>query len=127
MLSIPHNLRIYAALDPVDMRKSFDALHAIVETIIQQDPFSGHLFLFRNRRRDHLKIMWWDTDSFTIYYRRLERGVFQLPSDLKSSRVDAGAKHITINADELLLLLRGIELASMKRRPRYARPELQTV
>jgi len=127
MLSIPVNLKIYAALDPVDMRKSFDALHAIVESTIQQDPFSGHLFLFRNRRRDHLKLMWWDRDGFTIYYRRLERGVFQFPSDLKPPQPEPGVRQATIDADELLLLLRGIELSSVTRRKRYARPEPQAV
>lgn len=124
MLSIPANLRIYAALDPVDMRKSFDGLHAIVDSVIRQDPFTGHLFLFRNRRRDHLKLLWWDRDGFTIYYRRLERGVFQLPSDLKSCGKQSAVTHMVIDADELLLLLRGIELSSVKRRVRYARPEV---
>jgi transposase len=127
MLSLPGTIRIFAALDPVDMRKSFDALRAVVETQIQQDPFSGHLFLFRNRRRDHLKLLWWDRDGFTIYYRRLERGVFQWPSDLAERAVPEQTKQIVIDADELLLLLRGIELSSVKRRRRYARPEPQPV
>ncbi len=63
MLSLPSNTRIFLCTTPTDMRKSFDGLFALVETVIGEDPFSGHLFLFRNRKRDRVKLLYWDTDG----------------------------------------------------------------
>ena len=84
MLNLAANTRIFLAVEPTDMRKGFDGLFALVESVIQQDPFSGHLFVFRNRRRDRLKILWWDRDGLAIWYKRLEKGGFQFPTDLES-------------------------------------------
>ena len=99
------------------MRRSFDGLYAMVEQVIKQDPLSGHLFLFRNRNRDRLKILYWDRDGLAIWYKRLEKGTFQLPTDLKARDSDAGGAEISI--DELSLLLGGVELSSVRRRKRF--------
>jgi transposase len=81
MLSISRTTRVFLATEPTDMRKGFDGLFAIVESVIAEDPFSGHLFVFRNRRRDRLKVLWWDRDGLAIFYKRLECGSCQFPTD----------------------------------------------
>lgn len=103
------------------MRKGFDGLFALVEGVIQEDPFSGHLFVFRNRKRDRLKILWWDRDGLAIFYKRLERGHFQFPTDAGVRKDRAGGPRCEIRSDELSLLLEGIDLCSVRRRPRYER------
>ena len=128
MLSIPRTTRVFLATDPTDMRKGFDGLFAIVESVITEDPFSGHLFVFRNRRRDRLKVLWWDRDGLAIFYKRLECGSYQFPTDAivrtsnDSMSDTADSQRCEIRADELALLLEGIDLASVKRRKRYQRP-----
>jgi transposase len=79
MLSIASGTQIFLAAESTDMRKGFDALQGLVTSVLEKDPLSGHLFLFINRRRDKLKILYWDTDGLAIWYRRLEQGTFQLP------------------------------------------------
>ena len=112
------------------MRKGFDGLFALVENVIREDPFSGHLFVFRNRKRDRLKVLWWDKDGLAIFYKRLESGSYQFPLDaavktnaVKSmvSNADPAALRCEIRSDELALLLEGIDLGSVKRRRRYQR------
>ena len=128
MLNISRTTRVFLATEPTDMRKGFDGLFAIVESVITEDPFSGHLFVFRNRRRDRLKVLWWDRDGLAIFYKRLERGSYQFPTDTivrKSSGSmsdTSNPQRCEIRADELSLLLEGIDLASVKRRRRYQRP-----
>lgn len=134
MLSISRTTRVFLATAPTDMRKGFDGLFALVENVIREDPFSGHLFVFRNRRRDRLKVLWWDRDGLAIFYKRLESGSYQFPMDagvkvsvVKStvSNADdtaAAAARCEIQSDELSLLLEGIDLGSVKRRRRYQRP-----
>jgi len=119
MLNIAPGTRIFLATGPTDMRKSFDGLFAVVQSVIEQDPFAGHLFLFRNRNRDRVKIMYWDRDGIAIWYKRLEKGSFQFPTDL----IDRNQRptRCEIRADELTLLLGGIDLQSVKRRKRYQR------
>ncbi len=92
-------VRIWLATSPVDMRRSFDALAEHVRTILADDPMSGHLFVFRNRTSQRLKILWWDRDGYVLYYKRLERGTFQFPG--------TGGKSLAIGADQLKLLLCG--------------------
>lgn len=72
MLNLSRTTRVFLATGPVDMRKGFDGLFALVENVIREDPFSGHLFVFRNQRRDRLKILWWDRDGPAIFYKKLE-------------------------------------------------------
>ena len=118
---------MFLATDPTDMRKGFDGLFALVENVISEDPFSGHLFVFRNRKRDRLKVLWWDRDGLAIFYKRLERGNYQFPTDatVKSSHSNgdnSASPRCEIRSDELSLLLEGIDLGSVKRRRRYQRP-----
>lgn len=120
MLSLTQSLRVFVCTQPTDMRRSFDGLCGMAANLMQQDPLSGHLFLFRNRNRDRLKILYWDRDGLAIWYKRLEKGGFQLPTDLKSD--DSTQASAEISIDELTWLLGGIDLASVKRRQRYSRP-----
>ena len=131
MLTFSRTTRVFLAVEPTDMRKGFDGLFALVENVIREDPFSGHLFVFRNRRRDRLKILWWDRDGLAIFYKRIERGAFQFPTDAAVRKTKPSAEisrscdispRCEIRADELALLLEGIDLASVKRRKRYERP-----
>ncbi len=114
MLTLPPAVRIHLAVDPVDIRRSFDGLSAAVRETLRDDPLSGHLFVFRNRRGDACKCLWWDRGGFVIVYKRLERGVFHLPR-----QVPPGAVVLEVEAGELLLMLEGIELAGARRRPRW--------
>lgn len=114
MLAIQSNARIFLATEPTDMRKGFDALQGLVTSVLEQDPLSGHLFLFVNRRRDKLKILYWDRDGLAIWYRRLEQGTYQLP------KFAAGQRRAEIGSEELTMLLRGIDLSSIRRRKRFS-------
>ncbi|HVH87427.1 MAG TPA: IS66 family insertion sequence element accessory protein TnpB [Terriglobales bacterium] len=107
--------RIWLAVEPTDMRCGFDRLAERVRAVIGQDPLSGHLFLFRSRRGDRLKILHWDQDGFVLWYKRLEVGVFKLP------RVNEGARSVELRASELAMVLDGIDVSKLKRVPRYAR------
>lgn len=120
MIGLPPAVKIHVCVAPTDMRKSFDGLCGLTQHVLQQDPLSGHLFVFRNRARDRLKVMYWDGDGLAIWYKRLERGTFQLPTDLRADQQVPAAAEITVS--ELNLLLGGIELTSVKRRRRYERP-----
>ena len=86
MLSFSSTTRVFLATAPTDMRKGFDSLFALVENVIREDPFSGHLFVFRNRKRDRLKVLWWDRDGLAIFYKRLESGSYQFPMDASVCR-----------------------------------------
>jgi transposase len=132
MLTFSRTTRVFLATEPTDMRKGFDGLFALVENVIREDPFSGHSFVFRNQRRDRLKVLWWDRDGLAIFYKRLERGTYQFPTDAVVQKSNGSVSHpdltkrYEIRADELallLLLLEGIDLRSVKRRPRYERPK----
>jgi transposase len=114
MLSIAAGTRIFVSAGATDMRKGFDGLQGIVTAVLEQDPLSGHLFLFVNRRRDKLKILYWDGDGLAIWYRRLEQGSFQMP------KIADDQRSAEIRSDELTMLLRGIDLESVRRRKRFA-------
>jgi transposase len=115
MLSIPANVSVYLCTEPTDMRKGFDGLHTLVLQVFDRDPLDGHVFLFVNRRRDRLKILWWDRDGLALFYKRLESGTYQLPSG------ENDRNGIEIDATDLALLLTGIDIRSAKRRKRYSR------
>jgi len=117
MLSLPASLRIFACREPVDLRKSFDGLFALVQQHLHLDPLSGHLFVFRNRRGERLKILYWDRDGLALWYKRLERGTFQLP---QANSPDSDG--LEISSAEFAMLLEGVDLQSAQRRPRYRRP-----
>jgi transposase len=107
------NVRIYLSTAPTDMRKGFDSLAALVREYLKHDPLSGHLFLFVGRDRDRIKILYWDSGGFAIWYKRLEEGTFRLPSKTTGASVE-------LKASELAMLLAGIDLTSIKRRKRFA-------
>ncbi len=109
--------RIWLATEPADMRCGFDRLAERAQWVSGQDPLSGHLFLFRGRGGDRLKILYWDRDGYALWYKRLEEGVFKLP------RIEAGQQSVELRASELAMMLDGIDLRSIKRVKRYSRPK----
>jgi transposase len=117
MYVVASGLKIYACLEPTDTPRSFDWLMGMVHQLLAQDPLSGHLFLFRNRGRDRPKILYWDRDGLAIWYKRLESGTFQFPSDLQPT--DKPQSGMEISLQQLTLLLGGIELRSVRPRTRY--------
>jgi len=113
MLTVGTGARVFLVAGVTDMRKSFDTLAAVVRSVIQDDPLSGHLFVFCNRRRDRLKVLVWEESGFWLLAKRLERGTFIWP---ESSR-----KRVEYSTAELAALLAGLELSGRRRR-RYRRP-----
>ena len=113
MLSLSPGFQVFMAIEPVDLRNGFDGLSAAVETVFDRHVLDGHLFLFLNRRRDRIKLLWWDRDGLALFYKRLERGTYEIP------RHAPGQKQLRLDATQLSLLLGGIQLDSAKRRPRY--------
>jgi transposase len=109
--------RIWLAAEATDMRCGFDRLAEQVQSVIGEDPLSGHLFLFRSRRGNRLKILTWDRDGYVLWYKRLEVGVFKLP------RMAPESRSVELRASELAMLLDGIDMARLKRVPRYERPQ----
>lgn len=116
---LDHNssTRIWLAVAPADMRCSFDRLAELAKAVTGDDPFSGHLFLFRSRGGDRLKILHWDRDGFALWYKRLEEGTFKLP------KVEPSQRSVELRASELAMMLDGIDLRSVKRVRRYERVE----
>jgi transposase len=108
-------VRIWLATAPADMRCGFDRLAELAGVVTGEDPLSGHLFLFRGRGGDRLKILYWDRDGYALWYKRLEEGVFKLP------RIEEGKKSVELRASELAMMLDGIDLKSIKRAKRYQR------
>jgi transposase len=106
---------IFLALDPTDMRKSFDTLAARVRDHLGGDPLSGSWYVFRNRAGDRLKILYWDGDGFALWQKRLAKGAFEFP------KVIGAAPGVAITATDLALILGGVAL-NAKRRMRYTRP-----
>ena len=106
---------IYLALEPTDLRKSFDTLAALVQGSLQGDPLSGSWFVFRNKAGDRLKILYWDADGFAIWQKRLAQGVFEFP------KVIGAATSVSITTTDLALILGGVDL-NARRRTRYTRP-----
>lgn len=109
------SVKVYLATGSTDMRKGFDSLAALVRDHLGHDPLSGSLFLFLGRRRDRLKVLYWDSDGFALWYKRLEEGTFRLPAKNTGASVE-------LKASELAMLLEGIDLTSIKRRRRFAYP-----
>lgn len=106
-------VRIWLASEATDMRCGFDRLAERVRAVIEQDPLSGQMFVFRSRRGDRLKILVWDRDGYVLWYKRLETGVFKLP------RVLSGAHSVELRASELAMILDGIDVTKLKRVARY--------
>lgn len=117
MMHLPASVRVYLCLTPCDMRKSFDSLQALVRDHLELDPFAGHLFVFSSRRRDRVKVLYWDRDGFALWSKRLEEGTYAFPAGESD-----GPVRREITTQELAALLSGIDLASASRRRRYQRP-----
>jgi transposase len=107
VLSLSPATRIFVALEPVDMRRSFNGLYAAVETVLQQDPLSGHLFVFTNRLKNRIKIIVFDGSGLWICAKRLERGTFGWPEGEGAS--------CSLRPEQLQLLLHGLEGRSRRR------------
>jgi transposase len=116
VLSLSLPVGIYVCAQPADMRKGFDGLMALAETQLARDVLAGGLFVFVNRRRDRLKLLYWDGDGLALWHKRLEAGTFQLPA------VSEKARSVTLSSAQLTLILSGIDLASVRQRKRYRRP-----
>lgn len=115
------NTRIFLCTEDTDMRKSFDALCGTIRAAMHLDPLSGGLFVFKNKRADRIKVVYWDTDGFAMWYKVLQKGTFQFP-DLRNFS-SAG---IEIDSAMLGLILQGIDLSSIRRRTRYRSPVANT-
>lgn len=109
--------RIWLCTGPTDMRRGFDRLAEQAKDVTRQDPQSGHLFAFRSRGGDRLKLLYWDKDGYILWYKRLECGTFKLP------KVEATQSSVELRASELAMILDGIDLASIRRGKRYRREE----
>ena len=119
MLSVPSSVRIFVCTEPCDMRRSFNGLERMTREIIRADPMTGHLFVFRNKRRDRLKILYWETGGYVIHYKLLEKGTFRLPDH-------EGDAPMRITSTELMLMLQGIDLRDTRSR-RWWSPPAATV
>ena len=107
--------KVWLATQPADMRCGFDRLAELASSVTGEDPLSGHLFLFRSRGGDRLKILYWDADGYALWYKRLEEGTFKLP------RIEDGARSVQLRPSELAMMLDGIDLKSVRRVKRYQR------
>jgi transposase len=116
MLTWGGSVRIFVCVPPTDMRRGFDGLAGTAQTVTHQDPLSGHLFVFFNRRRDRVKMLYWDTSGYCLWYKRLETGQFSLSG--------AASDQDTVEWDlpQLTLILEGIDLSESRRQRRYSRP-----
>lgn len=121
MLTLPPSVRIYLAVEPVDLRRGHDGLYAIVRNQWRVDPFAGHLFAFVSRRANRVKILFWDRGGFVIYYKRLERGRFRLP------RLRPGATSVQLDATQLGMLLDGIDVDHVRRAKHWIPPSPEPV
>ena len=112
MLSLSPGIRYFLYRHPTDIRKSFDGLSGIVHNELAQNPLSGDVFIFLNKRRTHIKLLAFEGDGFALYYKRLERGAYELP-------VFSGDNGSVLTASQLQLILSGVSLKNIKYRPRY--------
>lgn len=114
MLTLPPSVRIYLAIGATDLRRSIDGLCALVREGLELEPMSGHLFLFRNRRGDRIKILVWDRSGYWVLYKRLEKGTFAWPQGEPGLPVE-------MRAADLMLLLSGVDITHTRRRRWYER------
>jgi transposase len=116
MLSLSLPLDIWLCLEPTDMRCGYDRLAQRALEHARRDVLRGGLFVFFNRRRDRVKLLYWDQDGYAMWQKRLESGRFELPG------VAADQRSVTLSQKQLALILWGVDLASVRMRKRYARP-----
>ena len=115
MIALPSQIRVFLYRLPTDMRKSFHGLVALTESALQQDPLSGSLFVFFNRRRDRIKILYWGQTGFCIWYQQLQKGTYQLPDEQSLE----GQQTVEVTRAQLSLILDGIDLSSARQRTRF--------
>ena len=115
MIALPPQIRVFLYRLPTDMRKSFNGLVALTESALKQDPLSGSLFVFVNRRRDRIKILYWGQIGFCIWYQQLQKGTYQLPA----ADVLEELETIEVTRSQLSLILDGIDLSSARQRTRF--------
>jgi transposase len=125
MLNLALPSRVFLCTLPTDMRKSFDSLCGLVEQHLGRDPLDGDLYVFRSKRGDRVKLLFWDEDGLVIYYKRLEEGTFVLPQT-DQERARAGEHGLVLKPAELAMLLAGLDLTRVKRQKRYQRPTTTT-
>ncbi len=113
MLTLGDRRRYHLYRKQTDMRKSFDSLCGIVTNELHKNVLCGDVFIFINKHRSHLKLLLWEQGGFSLFYRRLEKGTFELPA------FDADCSSITVSADQLTFMLKGISLSTIQYRPRY--------
>ena len=116
MIALTPQIRVFLYRRPTDMRKSFHGLVALTESELKQDPLSGSLFVFLNRRRDRVKILYWGQSGFCIWYQQLQKGTYQIPSPTALDDQDT----LEVTRSQLSLILEGIDLRSVKRHKRFA-------
>ena len=119
MISLPASVRVYLCTVACDMRRSFDGLQGMVTSVMGMNALAGHLFVFSNRQRNRVKILYWDRDGFAIWSKRLEEGTYAMPF----GRADG--QHSELSGQELSALLSGIDLSQAKRRKRYRRQAVE--
>lgn len=112
MFSLGSSHRYYLYSEPTDMRKSFDSLSGLISSQMKSDPFNGQVYIFINKQRNRIKLLHWETGGFTLYYKRLEKGQFEL--------ADVSAKDGLIRWSELMLIVEGIELKNIRRGERFS-------
>lgn len=117
MIGVTPQTRIFLCTQDTDMRKSFDSLRGVIRSAMHLDPLAGYLFVFKNKRGDRLKCVFWDNDGFAMFYKVLQKGTFQFP-DLQHIN-SAG---LEIEPSTLRMILDGIDLSSIRRHQRYQRP-----
>jgi len=110
-LSSDNNFQLYS--QPTDMRKSFDGLSGIVQNTLESDPCNGDVFIFINRRRDKIKLLHWQGISFTLYYKRLEQGTFELPL------YDSSVGCIVLDYAQIVMIVDGLTIKNIHKRKRY--------
>lgn len=112
MIGFGSNVRYFLCSQLIDMRNGFDGLAGIVRNSMKQDPISGDIFIFINRTRTHIKLLYWDGDGFALFYKRLEKGRYSITTDNQT--------HKQIKRDELLMILEGLCFDDMKKKKRFA-------
>lgn len=123
MIAIPSTVQVFLGTEPQDFRKSIDGLAGVVQTHLQRNPMTGDVFVFHNRRRNALKLLYWDHGGFCLVYKRLERGRFRVP------HLHASRREIVLTSAEFAALFEGIDLSRARRLPRWnprPKPEQQS-
>jgi transposase len=119
VLTLHPSVRIFVCTVPTDMRRGFDGLAQMAQDLVRQDPLSGHLFVFLNRRRDRVKVLYWDHDGYAVWAKRLEAGTFRRP--------ESTGPHLELRPAELAMLLGGIDPAGSRCRRRFSLPQVNPV